>query len=362
MTMVSSPIVRKLPFHEKHVAAGGKMGNFGDWEVPLYFAGILEEHEAVRTRAGLFDVSHMGKFVFEGPGTDAFLNSFLPRNILKMAETQALYMPLLDEQGGFIDDIIVYKITPSKFFMIVNAGNVAKDFAWIQKKVPAGIKFTDDTDRKGLIALQGPQSAAILEKVLGTAEFTALKYYYFRLWEDGMIARTGYTGEAGFEIMANFNVLGKLWDKLIAAGVTPVGFGARDTLRLEASMLLYGHDMDETASPLEANIEWALDWAKDAFTGREALDKQKKQGVLRRIVGFEMVDRGIPRQGHEIHKDGKKIGVVTSGSFSPTLKKNIGMGYVLATSADAGCEIDIMVRDKAVKARVVPTPFYKRKK
>ncbi len=366
MTMVSSPNTRQLPLHGKHVALGGKMGQFGDWEVPLYFAGILEEHEAVRTRAGLFDVSHMGKFEFEGLGVDIVLDQILSRSIIGMKEGQALYMPLLNEQGTFLDDIIVYKITSSRFFMIVNASNAAKDFAWLKKQVPAGVRFTDHTADKGLLALQGPKSAAILEKALGSNEFSDLKYYYFKLWEDGMIARTGYTGEDGFEIMANFSVLTKLWDKLLEAGnefgVMPVGFGARDTLRLEASMLLYGHDMDETVTPLEANIEWALDWTKSKFTGKQVLEKQKQQGVARRIVGFEMVERGIPRQGHEIHKAGKKIGIVTSGTFSPTLKKNIGMGYVEMSSTAPGSEIDVMVRDKAVKAKVVPMPFYKRKK
>ncbi len=362
MTMVSSPNVRQLPFHEKHIALGGKMGQFGDWEVPLYFAGILEEHEGVRSRAGLFDVSHMGKFVFKGPGTDTFLNSFLPRNILAMKEGQALYMPLLNQAGGFIDDIIVYKVTPAHFFMIVNAGNVSKDYAWIEKQVPAGISFKDETPNLGLIALQGPSSFSILEKILGTSDFSALKNYSFRLWEDGMIARTGYTGEAGFEIMANFEVLGKLWDSILKEGAVPAGFGARDTLRLEASMLLYGHDMDENATPLEAGIEWALDWSKPQFTGRAALESQKKNGITRKLAGFEMTGRGIPRQGHEIQKDGKVIGQVTSGSFSPTLKKNIGMGYVEIFSAEPGREIDVMVRGSAVKARIVPMPFYKRLK
>lgn len=338
------------------------MGQFGDWQVPLYFAGILEEHEAVRTRAGLFDVSHMGKFTFEGPGTDAFLNRFLPRNIVNMREGQALYMPLLNEQGGFIDDIIVYKVNPSRFHMIVNAGNTAKDRAWIEKLVPAGIKFTDFTDVKGLIALQGPQSPALLEKVLGTSEFSALKYYSFKEWKNGMIARTGYTGEDGFEIMSDFETLAKLWDALLEAGAVPAGFGARDTLRLEASMPLYGHDMDENFTPLELGIEWAMDWTKQDFTGKGTLDKQKQQGAARKLVGFEMVERGIPRQGHEIRKDGKKTGEVTSGTFAPTLKKNIGMGYVETKYAQPGTDIEIMVRDKAVKAKVVPMPFYRRKK
>lgn len=364
--MASSLSVRKLPLHEKHEVRGGKFGNFGDWEVPLYFAGILEEHDAVRTRAGLFDISHMGKFIFEGPGTDVFLNRFLPRDIVKMVPGQALYMPLLNEQGGFIDDIIVYKVSASRSILIVNASNTAKDFSWIQKQVPAGIQFTDESDRQGLIACQGPLSAMLLEKVLGMNETSNLKYYHFLEWHGGMIARTGYTGEDGFEIMADFQTLGKLWDSLLDAGqnfgVMPIGFGARDTLRLEASMPLYGHDMDETRTPLEAGLEWTLDWSKPSFTGRAALEKQKQQGIQKKLAGFEMLERGIPRQGYEIQKNGKNIGQVTSGSFAPTLKKNIGMGYVAVLLAQPGAEIDIVVRDKAVKAKIVPMPFYKRKK
>lgn len=366
MTMSSSLNIRKLPLHERHAALGGKFGNFGDWEVPLYFAGILEEHEAVRTRAGLFDISHMGKFYFEGPGTDAFLNSFLPRNILKMVSGQALYMPLLNEQGGFVDDIIVYKITESRFIVIVNAGNTDKDDAWMRARTPENVKFTNASADKGLIAIQGPLSAEMLAKVLGTDEFSALGYYRFKEWKNGMIARTGYTGEDGFEIMADFETLGKLWDGLLAAGkdkgVMPIGFGARDTLRLEAGMPLYGHDMDDSFSPLELGFEWSVDWTKETFTASDILKKQKQQGVSRKLVGFEMIDRGIPRQGYELQKNGKKTGEVTSGTFSPTFKKNIGMGYVETVNAQPGTEIDVLVRDKAVKAKIVKLPFYKRTK
>ena len=366
MTMVSSLNIRKLPLHDRHAALGGKFGNFGDWEVPLYFAGILEEHEAVRTRAGIFDISHMGKFYFDGAGTAAFLDSFLPRNILSMESGKALYMPLLNDQGGFVDDIIVYKITDSRFILIVNASNTDKDELWIRSRTPKNVKFKNATSEKGLIALQGPLSVKLLEKVLGTPEFSSLGYYRFKEWKDGMIARTGYTGEDGFEIMTGFETLGKLWDDLLKAGagdgVMPIGFGARDTLRLEAGMPLYGHDMDDKISPIEAGLDWAIDWSKEKFTAREILLKQKQQGAARKLVGFEMVERGIPRQGYAIQKNGKNTGEVTSGTFSPTFKKNIGMGYVETANAAPGTEIDVVVRDKAIKAVVVKLPFYRRKK
>ncbi len=362
--MSASINIRKLPLHDRHAALGGKFGNFGDWEVPLYFAGILEEHEAVRTRAGLFDISHMGKFYFEGARTAEFLDSFLPRNILKMEAGKALYMPLLNDQGGFVDDIIVYKVSDSKFIIIVNASNTDKDDAWIRSRTPSNVQFTNSSSEKGLIAIQGPLSVQLLEKVLGTSEFSTLGYYRFKEWKDGMIARTGYTGEDGFEIMAGFETLGKLWDGLLAAGkdqgVMPIGFGARDTLRLEAGMPLYGHDMDDTFTPFEAGLDWAIDWTKEKFTAHEILLKQKQQGVGRKLVGFEMIERGIPRQGYAIQKDGKNTGEVTSGTFSPTFKKNIGMGYVETANSRPGTEIDVIVRDKAVKASVVKLPFYKR--
>ena len=364
MTMSSSLNIRKLPLHDRHAALGGKFGNFGDWEVPLYFAGILEEHDAVRSRAGLFDISHMGKFYFEGAGTAAFLNSFLPRNIQTMESGKALYMPLLNDQGGFVDDIIVYKVNDARFIIIVNASNTDKDDAWIRSRTPQGVEFTNASAEKGLIAIQGPLSVKLLEKVLGTSEFSSLGYYRFKEWKDGMIARTGYTGEDGFEIMAGFDILGKLWDGLLAAGkdqgVMPIGFGARDTLRLEAGMPLYGHDMDDKISPIEAGLDWAIDWTKEKFTARDILLKQKQQGAAKKLVGFEMVERGIPRQDYNIQKNGKNTGVVTSGTFSPTLKKNIGMGYVEIENSKPGTEIEIVVRDKAIKANVVKLPFYKR--
>jgi aminomethyltransferase len=366
MTMTSSSSIRRLPFHEKHVQNGAKLGFFGDWEVPLFFSSILEEHEAVRSKAGIFDISHMGKFSFSGKGTIEFLDSLLPRSISKMADGQALYMPLLNEQGGMIDDIIVYRVSSEHILMIVNAGNVEKDFKWISSHVPAEVVFRDHSSELSLIALQGPKSAALLERALGDASFSKLGYYRFLLWKDGMIARTGYTGEDGFEIMANHTELQKLWDRLFEEGkpegLAPIGFGARDTLRLEAAMLLYGHDMNDDVNPLEAGISWAIDWNKASFIGRQPLVNQKEKGVTRKLVGFEMIDRGIPRQDYEIWKSGKAIGKVTSGSFAPTLKKNIGLGYVPTAEVLEGNEIEILVRDKTVKARIVKIPFYKRKK
>ncbi len=341
------------------------MGAFGRWEVPLYYSTILEEHEAVRTRAGLFDISHMGEFRISGQGVIEFLQNLLPRNVEKMSLGQALYMPLLNENAGIIDDILLYRVEQEEYFFVVNAGNVEKDFAWIKPKVPKHLKFEDLSEHYGLIALQGPLSASLVEACYGEA-YAHLPYYHFKSFRDGMISRTGYTGEDGFEIMASKDQITSLWEELMdagaAKGLKPIGFGARDTLRLEASMPLHGHDMNESINPLEAGLGWAIDLSKKTFIGAARLREVKEAGPARKRVGFEMLDRGIPREHYEIQKDGKAIGEVTSGTFSPTLKKNIGLGYVAANEAFTGNEIGIVVRDKVLRAQIVPQPFYKRKK
>jgi len=359
---------KRLPLHEQHARKGAKFGLFGDWEVPLYYSSILEEHDAVRKRAGLFDISHMGEFFIEGPGSLGFLETLLCRSIEKMEQGKALYMPLLNSEGGMIDDIIVYRLGTDSFLIIVNAGNVEKDFDWFLKckakaARPDSFSLENRSDELGLLALQGPKSAEILERATGTS-FQNLKYYHFIQWKSGMISRTGYTGEDGFEIMVEHKDLQSLWDSLFseANDLIPVGFGARDTLRLEAAMPLYGHDMDDQISPLELGIDWAVDMQKKSFVGRDALLNLKSKGIHKHLIGFEMIERGIPRQGFSIAKLGRKIGVVTSGSFSPTLQKNIGLGFVPVAEARDANDVDIIIREKPVKARVVKLPFYKRKK
>lgn len=356
----------RLPLHNEHAAKGARFGAFGQWEVPLYYTSILEEHQAVRSSAGIFDISHMGEFFFSGPDAAQILNRLLPRDITGMFDGQALYMPLLNEKGGFVDDIIVYRLGNERFLIIVNASNVDKDQAWFEEHIGPNVHFENLTDQFGLLALQGPKSSAIMAKTFGTDQFGKLQYYTCTSFDGGVVARTGYTGEDGFEIMVPKADLTDLWRKLFEAGkdfnLVPAGFGARDTLRLEAGMPLYGHDMDDTITPLEAGIGWTLDWSKAAFPAREVLWRQKEAGVSKKLVGFEMIDRGIPRQGHQIALNGKNVGEVTSGSFSPTLGKNIGMGYVPIEAAQAEREIEVVIRDKALKAKIVKLPFYKRKK
>lgn len=359
--------LKRLPLHDLHVKAKAHVGAFGDWEVPLYFTSILEEHEAVRTQAGLFDISHMGEFFVTGRDARRFLDFLLPRRMDRLKDGKALYAPLLNETGGIVDDLIVYQLGPEKFLLIVNAANIEKDFQWILHRTPASVEMENASDRKSLFALQGPKSVEILG-TLFHCDFQSIGYYHFlnlrTKWGELFISRTGYTGEDGFEIMAEVSEASSLWQAIMEtgerAGLKPIGFGARDTLRLEAGMLLYGQDMDDTTSPVEAGLEWAVDFDKTSFVGRDRNVREKENGAVRRLVGFEMSERGIPRHGFAIEKRGTLLGQVTSGSFSPTLKKSIGLGYVPVAESKIGNEFEIVIRNQKVKAKVVSFPFYKR--
>lgn len=364
MTMTLETEPTKLPLHEAHLQKNARMGNFGGWLVPLFYTSIMEEHAAVRSRAGVFDISHMGEFIVEGPGALAYLEKCLPRRITPVKLKQAIYMPLVNDQGGMVDDIIVYRMAEEKFLIIVNAGNIEKDFAWLKARLPLqGVILSNLSDAMGLLALQGPLSQTILLECFG-AFYKDLRRFHYKDFEEGMIARTGYTGEDGYEIMIPKHRLKQVWDALFHAGtkhgLLPVGFGSRDTLRLEAAMPLYGHELTDDITPLEADLEWAIDLTKDEFPGSPVLRNQKQAGILKKRVGFEMTERGIPRQGFEIQKDGKTIGIVTSGSFIPTTGKNIGMAYVISEEAKTGNGIDVLVRGKPVKAVLVSLPFYKK--
>ena len=364
MTMTLETEPKKLPLHEEHLLRGARMGDFGGWLVPLFYTSIMEEHTAVRTQAGVFDISHMGEFLVEGPGSLNFLEKNLPRRIAPIKSGQAVYIPLVNDRGGMVDDIIVYRMAEQKFLIIVNAGNIEKDFDWFHARISPGVTLTDRSQEMGLLALQGPLSHTILLECFG-AFYKDLRRYHYKDFEGGMIARTGYTGEDGFEIMVPKNKLKQIWDVLFRVGekhgLLAIGFGARDTLRLEAAMPLYGHELTDEITPLEADLGWAVDLTKDEFPGIEVLKKQKREGIQKKRIGFEMTGRGIPRQGFEIQKNGKVIGTVTSGSFIPTTGKNIGMAYVATAEAKTGNVIDVMVRGKPVKAVVVSLPFYRRK-
>ena len=365
--MVAILKLKQLPLHPLHVKAGAHLGAFGEWEVPLYFTSILDEHESVRTRAGVFDISHMGEFFIQGSKARQFLDELLPRRMDRLKEGKALYAPLLNDAGGVVDDLIVYQLNPENYLLIVNAANIGKDFDWIRRRLPGDIELQDISDEKCLLALQGPNSQVIAE-ALFHRDLNTLRYYHFLIlnsaWGELLISRTGYTGEDGFEIMTGFENVTDIWKSLFEAGksfgLKPIGFGARDTLRLEAGMLLYGQDMNDSTSAMEAGLEWAVDFDKNYFVGQERNLEEKKKGAARRLIGFELVERGIPRHGCVIKKEGRPVGEVTSGSFSPTLKKSIGMGYVSAKESQNGNEIEIEIRNQNIKARITPLPFYKR--
>jgi aminomethyltransferase len=342
---------------------------YAGWDMPVEYSGITAEHLAVRTRAGVFDVSHMGQIEIAGPAALAAVQRIACNDASALKVGQAQYSGLLTPDGTFIDDLIVYRMAASHFMLVVNAANVAKDYAWIAEQVkPAGqVAAVDSSSRYALIAIQGPASREVLQPLTGL-ELEGLGYYWFGHGEvagaRATIARTGYTGEDGFEIFVPPNMADRVWQALLESGrsaeVIPCGLGARDTLRLEAGMRLYGNDIDETTTPVEAGLNWMVGWKKDAFIGHERLREQKQKGTERRLVGFEVVERGIARHGYPVLSGDRSAGVVTSGTQTPFLKKAIGMAYVPADLASTGTEFSIDIRGRQSRARVVPLPFYKR--
>src|SRR5947209_10467368 len=336
--------------------------------MPVQYSSILEEHRAVRTHAGLFDVSHMGEFKVEGPDSQAFLQHLVPNDVARLAEHQALYTQLCLPDGGTIDDLIIYRLADNHYMLVVNAGNIDKDFAWVEQQTKGfDVTLANQSDTTALLALQGPEAQAILQPLTET-DLASIRYYHF---EPGMvdginciISRTGYTGEDGFELYCAPVDVAKLWNDLLAAGkdkgLLPAGLGARDTLRLEAGYCLYGHELDEQTNPLEARLGWTVKFDKGDFIGRDALLKIKEQGLERKLVGIELVDRGVCRVGHIIYMNEHAIGSITSCGPSPTLHKNIGMGYVVIAHANVGETVDIDIRGKRVAAQIVALPFYKR--
>jgi aminomethyltransferase len=368
--MTDAVALKRTPLHDRHVAAGAKLVDFAGWEMPVQYAGVMEEHRAVRNAAGLFDVSHMGEFRVRGsvPGAaDAFVQSFTPNDVSKLTPGRAHYSALLTPEGTFVDDLLVYRIGADEFLIVVNAGGIDVDFAWISALPrPAGVELVNESDAWALLALQGPNAVEILQALTATP-LAAIKYYHFAQGEvDGrkaILSRTGYTGEDGFELYVAPADAGPLWDRLVAAGAQPAGLGARDTLRLEAGMALYGHEIDRETTPWEVGLDWIVKLDKGEFAGREALVAARAKGPAKRLIGFEVEGRGIARQGHKVvAPGGGEVGVVTSGTFSPTLEKAIGMAHVESAFAATGTPIEIDVRGKRVAARVVALPFYKRKK
>jgi aminomethyltransferase len=361
--------LKRTPLYEQHLALGARIVEFGGWEMPVQYSSILDEHRAVRTHAGLFDVSHMGEFKVEGPDALAFLQYLVPNDVSRLAIYQALYTQLCLPDGGTIDDLIIYHLADNHYMMVVNAANIDKDYAWVEKQAKNfNVQTTNQTYTTALLALQGPEAQAILQP-LAEVDLSTIRYYHCTPgMVDGInciISRTGYTGEDGFELYCAPVDAPKLWNDLLAAGkdhgLLPAGLGARDTLRLEAGYCLYGHELDEQTNPLEAGLGWTIKLNKDDFIGRDALLKVKEQGPKRKLIGVEMIERGVCRGGYAIYENGQQIGALTSGAPSPTFNKNIGMGYVETPHAVVGDTIHIDIRGKPTAARIVALPFYKRK-
>ena len=342
---------------------------FGGWDMPVQYSGILEEHRAVRGSAGLFDISHMGEIEFRGPDALAAVQRLVTNDASRLQIGQVQYAALCYDNGTFVDDLTVYKLADDHFMFTVNASNIDKDYQWIRDHVSGRVDVKNISDETALLALQGPKAPAILQK-LTTVDLGQIRYYWFQpgkvLDLDALISRTGYTGEDGFEVYLSSDKAESLWHRLLQEGrpfgILPVGLGARDTLRLEAKMALYGNDIDDKHTVLEADLTWIVKFAKGDFIGRRALEQQQAAGLTRKLVGFQMVGRGIARSHYKVVKDGREIGEVTSGGPSPTLGKNIGLAYVTIAHATIGTEVDILIRGQAVRATIVPVPFYKRKR
>ncbi|HXE81395.1 MAG TPA: glycine cleavage system aminomethyltransferase GcvT [Vicinamibacterales bacterium] len=368
MPQVEASALKQTPLHAEHVALGARLVPFAGWEMPVEYSGISDEHRAVRTRAGLFDVSHMGEIEVAGRDALAALQHVTCNDVAKLSVGQAQYSALTTPEGTFVDDLLVYRLASDHFLLVVNAANVAKDYRWIRDHVKTfgDVVAFDASSRYALIALQGPASREILQPLTGI-ELGTLKYYWFAHGEiagvRGTLSRTGYTGEDGYEIFVPPNNAARVWNALLDAGravdARPAGLGARDTLRLEAAMRLYGSDIDDSTSVLEADLEWIVAWEKGEFIGRAALAEQKQKGIRRRLRGFLMVDRGIARHGCTVMVSGKAAGTVTSGTQTPFLQKAIGLAYVPA-ELGPGDEIAIDIRGRAARASLVPLPFYKR--
>lgn len=367
--------LKKTPLNAMHRSLGGRMVDFGGWDMPVqYTAGVIEEHMRCRTAAGLFDVSHMGEIWVEGPDAIDFVNRLTTNDVTNLIDGQAHYSALTNANGGVVDDLLVYRFSHDRLLLVVNAGTTEKDWHWIKSHHSEhdDLGLRNASSEYCQIAVQGPDAIEILQKLTET-DLGAINYYHFTTGMvdgvDSIISRTGYTGEDGFEIYASPEHAEQLWKKLLetggygsANGILPCGLAARNTLRLEAAMSLYGHELGDDITPLEANLGWITKLQKGDFIGSAALARQKETGLERKLAGFEMTEPGIARDGFDVYVGEEKVGVVTSGSPAPFLKKNIGLAFLPPDFAKAGQEIKIDVRGKHLSAVIVPTPFYKRQK
>lgn len=358
--------LKKTALYAEHLELGGKIVEFGGFLMPVQYKGIIEEHKTVRENAGLFDVSHMGEIEIKGPGAKSFIQRLITNDMAKIEPGKILYSPMCYENGGTIDDLLVYCFNEEHFWLVVNASNTEKDWQWIQEQEgDEDATLSNISEDIALLALQGPKAQEILQK-LTDLDLVNIKHFRFEEGQvagcDAIVSRTGYTGEDGFEIYLKTDEVVTLWQKILAEGqslgVAPIGLGARDTLRFEAGLPLYGHELGPEITPLEAGLGFFVDLKSDAdFIGKKALLEQKEGGLTRKKVGIEMLERGIPREGYQVTKEGREIGIITSGSFIPTLGKNLGNALIEIEEAQIGNTVSVMIRNKPCQAIVVKTPF-----
>ena len=353
---------KKTPLYDRHIELSGNVINFGGFLLPTQYAGIKQEHNAVRSKAGLFDVSHMGEFIVSGHDAEKFLQKVTVNDVASLSVGQAQYSAMCYDNGGIVDDLLVYK-KDSEYMLVVNAANLVKDFDWLQSHVEGDVNIENKSDDIGLVALQGPRSRDILQ-TLTDKKLSNIQFYHFSegkvSGKECITARTGYTGELGFEIYADADEILEIWDAIMDAGsdkgLEPAGLGSRDTLRIEMKYALYGNDIDETTNPIEAGLSWIVKFKKD-FIGKDFLLKYKSSKNQKRLIGFRMLDKAIPRKGYSVLFDNKSIGIVTSGTHSPNLSKGIGLAYIDNQYNKIGNMINIEIRNRLMKAEIVKTPF-----
>jgi aminomethyltransferase len=359
-------VEKTTPLYEEHVKAGARIVPFAGYLMPLEYSGIIEEHRAVREAAGLFDLSHMGEFRVVGGDAASRIDRLVTNDVRGLEVYQVRYTPMCYPDGGIVDDLLVYRF-PDHLMLVVNAANIDKDLTWICDHVDGGTRVTDESDQVALIAIQGPLAESILQP-LTPLDLPSIAYYHFAEGQvagsQATVSRTGYTGEDGFELYLAPQDAAPVWEALLAAGaprgLRPIGLGARDTLRLEAGYMLYGNDIDQSTNPLEAGLGWTVKLGEHDFIGRDALERLKAEGLGRRMVALEMLDRRIPRPHFPVYVDGRRAGELTSGTFSPTLNKGVGLGYLESGYAKTGTQVEIEIRNERHPARIVRKPLYKR--
>ncbi len=349
---------KRTCLYDKHVALGALMSPFGGFDMPIQYSNIIDEHQAVRNHCGVFDVSHMGEVLVSGPEAERYVNHIFTNNVVGIATGKILYGMMCYEDGGTVDDLLVYKMADNRFFLVINAANIDKDWAWMQQQaVGFNVTLDHQSDRYGQLAVQGPEAERVMEQTLGIP-CSELVFYTFKTIDDIIVSRTGYTGEDGFEIYATPDVINQYWDKLMEAGVKPCGLGCRDTLRFEVGLPLYGDELSADISPIMAGLGIFVKLEKTDFIGREALARQKAEGVARKLVGIELHDKAIPRHGYAVVKDGQPVGTVTTGYHTISTDKSVCLALVDTPYAALGTELDIQIRKKVFPGTVVKKRFY----